>query len=92
VFREYIEQGVSLAAQFREGRLSRQEALEKASSIAVKLAESGLKLWDACLDNIWVLEDGSLILIEGQCATPCSDDFETIKANNLKFAEGMMPE
>lgn len=92
VFREYIERGSSLERELHEGKLSREIVLEKAQGIAVKLAESGLRLYDPCLDNIWVLEDGSVILIEGQCAVPSTDDFETTKAHNLKFAEAMIPD
>jgi hypothetical protein len=92
VFREFIENGTSLAIELAEQRLSKQDVLTRAQEIVQKLTDSGLKLYDPSLDNFWLLPNGSVILIEGQCAIQSDEDHEALKAHNFKMVEGALPD
>jgi hypothetical protein len=91
VFREFIEEGNSLAIELAEERLSKDDVLVRAEEVALKLTDSGLRLYDPSLDNFWLLPNGTVIIIDGQCAVPSDEDRDALRAHNMKIVEGALP-
>lgn len=83
VLRQFID-GMSLAEAIQSGQIEPGEALRKALELAQDIHDRGYRLWDCEPNNLWLKPDGEVILIEGDCIAPHTEE----ERNNPRHLEG----
>lgn len=92
VLRQFID-GLPLADAIKGGQIEPREALRKAIELTQAINDRGYRLWDCEPNNLWLRPDGEVILIEGQCLTPQTDEQRNNPAQHeaqRKFVEEML--